>query len=383
MIVSDVKTFMVDPGGSKHWVFVKVETDEGVVGWGEAYTQLDRALPIQAIAQSMGRYLVGRSPFNIKHFTQVMWEDFAGKRGSMDFYCALSGIEQALWDVVGKKLQTPVYNLLGGACRDRIRVYANGWSGGARTPDELARRAADVVARGFTAMKFDPFPNPWRTYISREAELTAVENVRAVREAVGPDVEILVEVHRRLAPMYAIRVAHMIEEYRPFWFEEPCAPDNIDALAEVRSSIGIPVVTGEALYTKNDFRPVFERRAADILNPDICNCGGILELKEIAAMAEPYLVAVSPHNFNSMTMGLAASVQLCACIPNFLILEYFVNYEVPSAAIARNPLKAENGYVQIPDRPGLGVELDEAALVRQQYRELPARSIRKYVDEGP
>ncbi len=380
--VTDVKSFLVYPGNAKNWLFTKVETDEGLVGWGEAYTQLDRDLAIEAHIKAMSRYLIGRSPFNIKHFTHAMYRDFAVKRGAMDFYSALSAVEHALWDIVGKSLGTPVYNLLGGACRDRIRVYANGWGGG-RSPEETAERAAQVVERGFTALKFDPFPGPWQEFISREDELAAVAKVRAVREAVGPDVEILVEVHRRLAPMHAIRVAHMMEEYRPFWYEEPCVPDNLDAIAEVRRSIRIPVVTGEALYTKADFREVFEKRAADILNPDICNCGGILELKEIAAMAEPYLVVMSPHNFNSMTIGLAASVQLCAAIPNFLILEYFVNFEAPSAEIARNPLKAERGYVQIPTGPGLGVELDEEALRKWGYKQFPIRPIRQYREEGP
>ena len=152
---------------------------------------------------------------------------------------------------------------------------------------------------------------------------------------------------------------------------------------QVRRNIRIPVVTGEALYTKAGFREVLEQRAADILNPDICNCGGILELKEIAAMAEPYLVVMSPHNYNSMSIGLAASVQLCAAIPNFLILEYFVNFEAPSAEIAPNALRAEGGYVQVPARPGLGVELDETALVERRYQQFPLRGIRQYVDEGP
>jgi galactonate dehydratase len=382
MKVTDVRTFLVDPGTSQNWLFVKVETDEGIVGWGECYTQADRDLAIQLHVQAMRRYLIGRDPFNIKHFTDVMYRDFASKRGSMDLFSAISGIEQALWDVVGKFLMTPVYNLLGGACRDQVRVYANGWARG-KGPSEVAERAVEVVERGFSALKFDPFPGPWQPFISRQDELAAVANVRAVRDAVGPDVEILVEVHRRLAPMHAIRVARMIEEYRPFWYEEPCAPENLEALAEVRRGINIPVVTGEALYAKAGFREVFERRAADILNPDICNCGGILELKEIAAMAEPYLVAMSPHNYNSMSMGLAASVQLCAAIPNFLILEYFVNFEKPSAEIAPNALKPVNGYIPIPTGPGLGVELDEEALSRKSYREYPIRAIRQFSNEGP
>jgi len=381
MNVTSVRTFFVDPGGSKNWLFVKVETDAGIHGWGECYTQADRDRAIEMHVQQLGRYLVGRDPHQIKHFTFIAYNDFASKRGAMDFYCAVSGIEQALWDIVGKALHTPVYHLLGGACRDKIRVYANGWGG--RTSEEMAERAHQLVEQGFTAMKFDPFPGPWRMHISAEEERAAVECVRAVREAVGPDVELLIEVHRRLAPLHAIRVARMLEEYRPFWYEEPVSARNLDALAEVRRAIALPVVTGEELYTKAEFREVFEKQAADILNPDVCNCGGILELKEIAAMAEPYFVAMAPHNYNSTTIGLAATIQLCATIPNFLITEYFVNFTERGDEISKNPIRVENGCIPLPSAPGLGLELDEAAMARYPYREHPKRSLRQFYDEGP
>ena len=282
MKITDVKTFLVHPGTGKNWLFVKVETDEGIHGWGEAYTQADRDRSIEITVQQLRRYLIGRSPFDIKHFTFMAYTDFATRRGSMEFYCAVSGIEHALWDIAGKAAGQPVYNLLGGATRTQIRVYANGWGGGSL--DKLVDAAKGVVARGFTALKFDPFPNPWRAYISRSDEEIAVERVAVVREAVGPDVEILVEVHRRLAPMHAVRVARRLEPYRPFWYEEPVSARDMTGLAEVRREINLPVVTGEELYTKAEFRDVFEQRAADIINPDVCNCGGILELREIAAM---------------------------------------------------------------------------------------------------
>ena len=382
MKVTDIRTFLVNPAshragmiGGKNWLFVKVETDEGIVGWGEAYTQLDRDRNIAQTIYDLGRYLIGESPFRIKHFTQMVYDDFAGRRGSMELFCALSGIEQALWDVVGKKLDTPVYNLLGGACRDRIRVYANGWYGGAKTPEAYAEMAAATVQRGFTALKFDPFPGPWRLYVDKEVERRAIANVRAVREAVGPDVEILIEVHRRLSPVHAIRVAHALEELRPFWFEEPVPAENVAALAEVRASVDIPIVTGETLYTKAAFREVFEERAADIINPDVCNCGGILELKEIAAMAEPYYVSVSPHNYNSTSIGLAASVQVAACIPNFLITEYFINFEETGREVAIEPFEVVDGAIALPEKPGLGMELDEQELLKRPYEEHRPRNM--------
>jgi len=381
MKVTNVQTFLVHPGVGKNWLFVKVETDEGIHGWGECYTQADRDRAIEIHVQKLGDYLIGRSPFNIKHFTFMAYHDFAGKRGAMDVYCAISGIEQAMWDIVGKALNTPVYNLLGGACRDKIRVYANGWGG--RTIEERAERAKQLVENGFTAMKFDPFPGPWRTHISRKDEEAAVDCVRAVREAVGPDVDLLIEVHRRLAPIHAIRVAGMMEEFNPFWYEEPVSARNLDALAEVRHAINLPVVTGEELYTKAEFREVFEKSAADILNPDVCNCGGILELKEIAAMAEPYFVVMSPHNYNSTTIGLAATIQACTVMPNFLITEYFVNFTERGNAISVNPIEVENGYIHLPTSPGLGLELDEKALSAFPYREFPKRHLRQFHEEGP
>ena len=358
-----------------------METDEGIHGWGECYTQADRDRAIEIQVQALKRYLIGRNPFNIKHFTYMAYHDFAGKRGGMELYCAISGIEQALWDIVGKASNTPVYNLLGGSCRDKIRVYANGWGG--HTIEECAERAAQLVEQGFTAMKFDPFPGAWRTHISREDETAAIECVRIVREAVGPDIELLIEVHRRLAPMHAIRIAHALEEFNPFWYEEPVSARNSGALAEVRNAINLPVVTGEELYTKGEFREVFEKNAADILNPDVCNCGGILELKEIAAMAEPYFVIMAPHNYNSTTVGLAATAHACAMMPNFLITEYFVNFAACGNEISVNPIEVKDGYVQLPTGPGLGLELDEAALSRYPYKESPKRNLRQFHEEGP
>lgn len=383
MQITDITTYLIHPGKAKNLCFVKVETDEGIYGWGECYTQSDRDVQITAHIDQLKRYLIGRDPTNIKHFMQMAFDDFAGRRGAMDYYCAISGLEHAMWDIAGKAYGAPVHKLIGGACRDKIRVYANGWSGGNPTPESLAARASEVIEAGFTALKFDPIPGRWRTYVGKDVEDAAVANVRAVREAVGPDVDILVEMHRRLAPMHAVRIAREIERYRPFWYEEPVLAENIPALASVRQKINIPVVTGEELYTKFEFREVFERQAADILNPDVCNVGGILELKEIAAMAEPYFVVISPHNFNSTTVGLAATIQVSAAIPNFLITEYFVNLEELGKDIAKTPFEVKDGYIQLPDAPGLGIDLDEERLAAYPYQPFPARSPAQYWDEGP
>lgn len=383
MKIVAVDHFLTNPGAGKNLCFVKVQTDEGIHGWGEAYTQSDRDVQVTAHIDQLRRYLIGRDPRSIKHFVQWAYDDFAGRRGAMDFWCAVSGIEQALWDITGKAAGMPVHTLIGGACRDKIRVYANGWGGGGTSPDDLARRAEAVVEMGFSAMKFDPIPGPWRTFVSKEVEDAAIANVRAVREAVGWDVDILVEMHRRLAPMHARRIGREIERFKPFWYEEPVLAENVDALAAVKRDVNIPVVTGEELYTKFEFREVFEKGAADIINPDVCNVGGILELKEIAAMAEAYYVAVSPHNFNSTTLGLAATLQVSAAIPNFLITEYFVNLEDFGKDIAKAPFAVENGYIRVPDAPGIGIDLDEERLAAYPYKPFPPRSPRQYWEEGP
>jgi galactonate dehydratase len=378
--IKGLRTFLVDPGSHKHWLFVKVEASDGLYGWGECYTQSDRDRAVETHVRELSRYLIDRSPFDIKHFTYGAYTDFASKRGSMDLYCAISGIEQALWDIVGKATGQPVHNLIGGAFRTRIRVYANGWAGGG-SPDQVAEQARRVVAKGFTALKFDPFPGPWRAFIDRKDEQLAVARVKAVRDAVGPDVEVLVEVHRRLAPMHAIRVARLMEPYAPFWYEEPVSVRDLGGLIDVKRAIALPVVTGEEIHTKTEFRDVLERRAADIINPDVCNCGGILELREIAAMAEPHHVAVSPHNYNSTTVGLAATLQASAGMPNFLITEYFVNFEDVGRAISRSALTVENSHIAVPTAPGLGIDLDEDALRRYPYHEPSLRTLRRPRDE--
>ena len=371
MYVSRVTPFLADLGSGKNLCFVKVETDGGPHGWGECYTQADRDTSIVALVEAIGRYLVGRDAAHITHFVHWAYHDFAAKRGAMDFWSAVSGLEQALWDIAGKRHGVPVHELLGGPCRDRVRVYANGWYGGAKTPVEYAARARDTVVRGFNALKLDPFPGPWRTHITRAAEEQAVANVAAVREAVGAEVDLLIEVHRRLAPMHAVRVAREMERFRPFWYEEPVSSTNLEALAECRRQIAIPIVTGEELYTRADFRRVFELRAADIVNPDVCNCGGILELTEIAAWAEPHLVGVTPHNWNSLAVGLAATLQASACIRDLVTVEHISAWEDRSAELLVDPapLAVTDGSIAIPTGPGIGVDLDERALARHPMRE--------------
>src|SRR5207244_6711008 len=196
-----------------------------------------------------------------------------------------------------------------------------------QSPGDYARAAESGRQRGFTAMNFAPLPGPWRTFVRKDHIGRAARIMRAVRDAVGPEVDLLIDVHRRLAPMHAIDLAHALAEFAPYWLEEPCQAENVEALAEVRRASRIPVVTGEALLTRAGFRPIIRARAVDIINPDVANCGGILELMHIAAAAETEAIAVSPHNYNSTTMALSATVHASACLPNFIITEYFLPFE--------------------------------------------------------
>ena len=382
MKITEVECLPVHPGWRKNFVFVRVATDSGHVGWGEAYSQYDRDRPIAAQAEELGRYLVGRDPFRIRHFLQVAFDDYAQRRPSLEYWCAISGLEQALWDVVGKALDQPVHRLLGGAVRDRIRVYANGWSYKMERPDDFARAATEVVRKGFSALKFDPLPRPWRTYVPKAHVRHATAVVRAIRDAVGPDVDLLLDIHRRLAPMHAIDLAHALAPFEPYWFEEPCQVDNLEALAEVRRASRIPVVSGEALYGRADFRRLLQARAVDIINPDVSNCGGILELTYIAAAAEADMVAVSPHNYNSTTLALSATVQAAACMPNFTLTEYFLPYEPFGTVVCRNPLVPVNGYITLPDVPGLGLDVIEDAVRARPWQPYPARTFRVNENDG-
>jgi galactonate dehydratase len=311
-----------------------------------------------------------------------MFEDFAIRRGSMELLSAWSAIEIASWDIIGKIAGLPVYNLLGGASRERVRVYANGWAGRS-TIEEGVERGRQIEAKGFTAAKFDPFPGPWRSFVDRKDEDFAIDYVRAMREALGPDFEILVEAHRRFAPQHAIRIGRRLAELGIDWYEEPCLADNIELLAEVRAAVGIPIVTGEALYTKEQFWNCLAHRAADILNPDICAIGGISALLDIAAMAQPHAVVMSPHNYNSVLVGLAATVHVSAVIPNFKITEYFVNFETICGEIATTSMTVKDGWIDLPTTPGLGIDVDVERLRARPHTEMTAKGFRQYWEEYP
>lgn len=387
MKIARIETFLFDPGVAKNLLFCRVETESGIHGWGEAYVTPGKEEVLQKLLTSMGKYMIGRSAFSIRHTAQVIFDDFAMRRTSLDLLSAWSAIEIAMWDIVAKNAGQPLYNLLGGPSRERIKVYANGWSSGTESIEQNVERALKVKEAGFTALKWDPFPGPWRSFIHREDEDHVVRYVKAMREALGPEFGLLIECHRRLAPMHAVRIGHRIREFDIGWYEEPCLCDNIELVAEVRRAMpGVPIVTGEAIYSKEGFAQALAARAADIINPDICNCGGISTMLDIAAMAQPHAVAMAPHNYNSTLVGLAATVQLSAVIPNFWLAECFINLKPACDAVAVAPLVVQDSFVDLPTTPGHGIDIDVEKLKAHPFRDMGTRAgkaLREHTEEFP
>ncbi|MEM3694302.1 MAG: galactonate dehydratase [Candidatus Bathyarchaeia archaeon] len=374
MKVTDVKSFLVFDGYARNWTIVKVETDSGIYGLGEA-TLEGKEESVTAAIRELGSYLIGRDPFHIEHHWQVMYRGGFWIGGPV-VLSAASGLEQALWDIVGKSLGQPIYNLLGGPCRDRIRVYTHV---GGQSPEEFAERGRQLVEKGFTALKFDPIIGPHWGTVKPEVFRRAIKITEALREAVGEDVALMVHEHGNLSPSTAIALARALEPYNPFWFEEPVQPENIDAMAEVARSTKIPIASGERLYTRFGFRELFEKRAVSIAQPDPCHAGGILECRKIAAMAETYYISIAPHNPYG-PVAVAVSVQLDACMPNFLIQEYASYHRGEHNDILLNPPKVEDGYISVPKEPGLGIRLNEEAIEKYPYQPRKFSGILAYED---
>ncbi len=371
MKVTAVKTFIVPPEVSvtpwcrgKTWVLIKLETDGGVDGWGEAYAFQDRENLTALAVRKLSRHIDGMDPFCIRHFMTVAYDDVMDTRDGIEFSSAAAGIEIALWDIVGKALGSPVHRLLGGPCRHRIGVYANCWSHEARSPDQIASYAAEHVARGFRAVKIYPF-----LYV--DAVEDGIGRLRAVRDALGPDISIFVDIWERMHPPDLPLIVDALQANAVTWFEDPVSPNDPDSLARIRAVSGLEVVSGETFYSKQQFLGLLENKAADILNPDI-TCCGILGTKEIAVIAEAYSAKVAVHNNNTTTIGLAASMQTAALIPNLALVEYFPRFEAGSNSFSSYPSNIdEDGCIALPDEAGLGVVVDEVALAGMEFEPVP------------
>jgi galactonate dehydratase len=344
------------------WVFVRVETADGVVGWGEASHSGDDGAT-RAVVESLARRAVGRSVFDVEAIVQPT---AAVQRGIV-YSAAASGLEQALWDAIGKTLGQPVYNLLGGRLRERVRIYANiNRHVVERAPASYARAAEAAVAEGYTAVKCAPFDGVgWQTLddpSGRGALADGLERVRAIRRAIGPDVDLLVDCHWRFDVASFLRVAEALAPERLFWLEDPVAGDDPTQLLQVKARLGTRLTGGERLLGRSGFRPLIEQHAVDVIMPDLKHIGGILEGKKIAAAAETGGVAVAPHS-PAGPVASAAGAQLCATLPNFLILEHAWG-EVPWRADLIGGEPIVDGYYVLSDKPGLGITLDDALLER-------------------
>ncbi len=358
MRITAVRTFHVHP----RWLLVAIDTDRGVTGWGEPVVE-GQARVVERMVQDLAEYLVGQDPRRIEHHWQVMYRG-AFYRGGPVLCSAISGIDQALWDIKGKDLGAPVHDLLGGAVREQVRMY--GHARGTRTAD-FVERAEAASAVGMTAIKFG-LDGPVAMVDTMEYVERQVARVAAVREAVGPSFDIALDFHGRTSPAMAKRLCAALEPLAPMFVEEPVLPENVDALVDVARSTTVPIAAGERVFTKWGFRELLEKRAVAVVQPDLCHAGGISETRRIAAMAEAVYVAVAPHNPLG-PVSLAACLQVDATTPNFLIQEF------PSlddgadlgVGILTTPFCLEDGSITVPNGPGLGIEVDEDGVRERAY----------------
>jgi galactonate dehydratase len=362
MLIRSVRIFHV-PGEPrpdawcprKPHVLVRIELQSGVFGWGEAYTLRNREGSLIALLQAMAGHLTGRHVSDIKAFTHWALNGFGEHRAGIDVFCASSGLEIAMWDAVGRSHDTPVYRLMGGTCHDKLDAYANIWSFAPRTGAELARKAIECAEQGFSAIKFYPFP-------AGSTVSQGIETVQQVREAVGPDMRLAIDLWRHATYARAEEICRRLEPYDIFWVEDAVPPVNPKVLRRLRDRIRQPLLTGETLATKQQFLPLLEHQAVGIINPDVCACGGMLELREIAALADVHQILVSPHNFNSMATGLAATMHVAAGIPNLLLCEFFPEMAADLDDFCDWRPVPENGFLTLSDRPGLGIDYDPKRL---------------------
>jgi galactonate dehydratase len=356
----------------RNWVFVKVETDQGLVGWGEASLEW-KTRAVVGCVEDLAPLILGQDPRRIEHLYQTMYRHSFFRMGIIGL-SALSGIEQACWDIFGKSLGVPVYQLLGGAVRESIRMYDHLGGGEMNAlylqdqPERMAERARESVAAGYSAIKalVVPVSEPLDGLAPiRRAEAC----MAAIREAVGDGVDIMVDLHGRTTPAMAIQYGQALAPYRLFFFEEPCPPENPKALAEVvRGLPGVPIATGERLVTRFQFRELFEQGVCAVVQPDLCHCGGLWEARKIAAMAETYYVSVAPHNPLG-PIATAAAIQFGFATPNFLIQEA-IRSDVPwRDEVVTNPIPVVDGHVSLPEGPGLGIEVDEVAAGRHAFEQ--------------
>ena len=351
--IEKVETFLWS-----RWLLIKIHSEDGYVGVGEGGVH-GWQRPTKTMIEVMSHYLVGKDPNLIEHHYQWLYRS-SHFMGSV-VQGALSAIDIALWDMKGKRLGVPIYDLMGGKTRDRVRCYMHV---GGDTGEELAEDALRAKQQGFTAVRFTPFPNDYYLHKSyTEWADEAVERVGMVKDAVGSDVDICVEIHRQMNPAESIWLGRRLEQFNPFFYEDPMLPDSPARMAEVQSQCNIPIATGERFTTIFEYQQLLENGGCAYVRPDLCLCGGLSGCKKVAAMAEAQHVKVIPHNPLS-PVSTAACVQLDACIPNFALQEYTGESEPPKSELLVEPLELIDGYLTVPEGPGLGIELNEDTLAR-------------------
>ncbi|MEE8189177.1 MAG: mandelate racemase/muconate lactonizing enzyme family protein [Kiloniellales bacterium] len=380
MKITDVKTFVVgNPPphyGGQFWVFLKLVTDSGVEGIGEAYcVPFHPDVVTRMIEDVCERHVIGSDPFKIERLWRIIYSSGYSQKSDLSTMGVLSGIEMACWDIIGKELGKPVYELLGGQVHEKLRSYTYiypetpGDTRAYSDPDVAAGRAAVYAQQGFTALKFDPV-GPYTAFDPRQLTLAELDNAEKITnriwEAVAGKCDLLIGTHGQMTTSSAIRLARRLEPFDPLWFEEPVPPENVEEMARVARQTSIPIATGERLATKYEFVRLLEKQAASILQLALGRSGGILEAKKIAGMAEAYYAQIAPHLYCGPIEG-AANIQLDTCSPNFLIQEGIETWGGFHAEILKTPIRWEEGYIIPPTGPGLGVELDEEVAARHPY----------------
>lgn len=360
MKITKFETFFVKP----RWLILKVHTDEGIVGVGEPILE-GRAHTCAMAVQEIGRNILGEDPRNIEKLWQKMYRD-GFYRGGPIALSAISGIEMALWDIKGKALGVPVYEMLGGAVRNKIRIYTHAKQI-ARIDGNSVNEMCDMARMrlhewGMTALKYSIIP-PIRPIINADELKSHFDRFAAVRNTIGKQIDLAIDFHGRVTPANAPRIIQALEPYHPMFIEEPVLPENVEEMVRISRNTSVPIAAGERLFTRWGYREFIEKQAVQILQPDLCHTGGIFEARKIAAMAEVYHMYIAPHNLLG-PVSLAACLQLDACIPNFLIQEF---PGIPEGwdlgvKLFKKPFEIENGYINVPVKPGLGVELNDEAL---------------------
>jgi galactonate dehydratase len=351
-----------------NWMFVRIETDEGLVGWGEA--SLHGALrSVETAIREFSDHLIGEDPAGPERHWHRLYNAWRWRGGAV-FMSALAGIDLALWDLEGKRLGVPVHRLLGGAHRTRLRVYASHWLRGADTPEAANAGAKEAVRRGFTAFKFSPLTHEALKADEAGAIARAAEKMAAAREGAGPNVDIFIECSELLSPRTAVMLDRALQPYRPGWFEEPIPFENAAAMVRLQREIATPIATGERLLSRYEFRELLEGGGCKIVQPDLMHAGGITEVRRIASLADTYYVPVAPHNPGGPICTMA-SMHLAAAIPNFYVLEQMEPQREFRDRASKPAIRFENGHFVLPETPGWGIEPDLDLLKDKPFRPQP------------